>query len=150
MKLGASAMDRDEIIMNFSVPPSAEDLEVMARDALNALPEELLECCDGIAITVEDFPDDTVQHELEIENPYDLLALFRSGAQIAPGVTKKTANDADQILLFRRPLLDAWCETGEDLSALIRHVLIEEIGQNFDFSEDEIEEMAARHFQGML
>lgn len=79
-----------------------------------------------------------------------MLALYRSGSEIAPGVTRKTANDDDQLLIFRRPLLDAWCETQEDLNTLIRQVMIEEIAQNFDFSEDEIEEMAARHFQGVL
>ena len=143
-------MERDQIIMSFSVPPSAEDLEVIAKGVLETLPEELLEFCEGMAVQVEDFPDEAIQQELDLDDPYDLLALYRSGSEIAPGVTKKTANDDDQLLIFRRPLLDAWCETQEDLNALIRQVMIEEIGQNFDFSEEEIEEMAARHFQGVL
>ncbi len=143
-------MERDQIIMSFSVPPSADDLEVIAKNVLGTLPEELLEFCEGMAIQVEDFPDEAIQQELDLEDPYDLLALYRSGSEIAPGVTKKTANDDDQLLIFRRPLLDAWCETHEDLNALLRQVMIEEIGQNFDFSEDEIEEMAARHYQGVL
>lgn len=143
-------MERDQIIMSFSAPPSAEDIEVLAKGVLGTLPEELLEFCDGMAISVEDFPDEAIQQEFDLDDPYDLLALYRSGSEIAPGVTKKTANDDDQLLIFRRPLLDVWCETYEDLSILIRHVMIEELGQNFDFSEDEIEEMASRHFSGVL
>jgi predicted Zn-dependent protease with MMP-like domain len=143
-------MEREDIIMNFSAPPSIDDLGVMARNALQSLPDELIEACDGMAIKVEDFPDDTIQHDLDLEGPYELLALYRSGSQIAPGVTKKTANDDDILLIFRRPLLDAWCETGEDINALIRQVMIEEIGQNFDFSEEDIEEMAARHYQEVV
>jgi predicted Zn-dependent protease with MMP-like domain len=99
---------------------------------------------------VEDFPDEAVQHDLDLDDPYELLALYRSGSQIAPGVTKKTANDDDILMIFRRPLLDAWCESGEDLGTLIRHVMIGELGQNFDFSEEDIEEMISRHFQGIL
>lgn len=143
-------MDPQRIIMNFSMPPSAEDLEVIARDVLENLPEEILELCEELTIEVEDFPNETVEAEMELEDPYDLLALYRSGKQISPGVQKKVANDDDVLLLYRRPILDMWCETGEDISQIIREVMIEELGNNFEFSEDEIEEMARRHYQGML
>jgi predicted Zn-dependent protease with MMP-like domain len=43
-----------------------------------------------------------------------------------------------------------WCETGEDLNLLVRQALIEELAHNFEFSEDEIDDMARRHYQGML
>ncbi len=39
------------------------------------------------------------------------------------------------IFLYRRPILDYWCETGEDLSHVIRHVLIHEIGPHFGLSD---------------
>ncbi len=143
-------MDQQRIIMNFSVPPSADDLEVIAREALDNLPEEILELCEELAIEVEDFPDETVEAEMELDDPYDLLALYRSGKQIAPGVQKKVANDDDVLILYRRPILDMWCETGEDLSHIVREIMIEELGNNFEFSEDEIEEMARRHYQGRL
>ncbi len=54
------------------------------------------------------------------------------------------------LFLYRRPILDLWCHTQDDLTNLIREVMIEELASNFDFSESEIEEMAARHHQGML
>jgi predicted Zn-dependent protease with MMP-like domain len=143
-------MERDQIIMSFSVPPSLDDVEVMAKAILATLPEEFSEHIENIAIRVEDFADEAIQQEMDVEDPYELLALYRSGSQIAPGVTKKSANDDDVLIIFRRPLLDAWCEVCDDLSALMRQVMIEELGQNFDFSDEEIEEMAARHYQGML
>ena len=90
------------------------------------------------------------EQELELEDPYDLLALFKSGREISPGIEKKTANDDDVLILFRRPILDMWCENGDDLTMLLRHVMIEEIAKNFDFSDDEIDELAERHFQGMF
>lgn len=143
-------MERDQIIMNFNLPPSAEDIEVIAASALESLPEQLMELCEGLAVKVEDFPDDTIQHDLELDSPYDLLALYKSGSQISPGVTKKTANDDDILIVYRRPLLDAWCESGEDIGILLRQVMIEEIAANFDFAEDDIENMINRHLEGMV
>ena len=138
------------IIMNFSAPPSTDDLETIAKELLAALPEELAECCETLAIEVEDFPDDATVAEMELDDPYELVALDRSGKEISPGVERKVANDDDVLVLYRRPILDLWCEMHEDLTSLIREVMIEELAQNFDFSEDEIEEMTARHHQGML
>ena len=45
----------------------------------------------------------------------------------------------DMIFLYRRPILDYWCETGQDLRAVVRHVLIHEIGHHFGFSDDDME-----------
>ena len=143
-------MDQQRIIMNFSYPPTAEDLEAIAEAAIDNLPEELMEFCDGLAIHIEDIADEALENDLDLEDPFDLVALYRSGGQIAPGVERKVANDEDILILFRRPLLDIWCETCDDLSAIVRQVMIEELGQNFDFSEDEIDEMTQRHYQGML
>ena len=49
----------------------------------------------------------------------------------------------DMIFLYRRPLLDYWCETEEDLSHLVRHVLIHEIGHHFGLSDDDMERIEA-------
>ena len=143
-------MEQHKIIMNFSAPPSTDDVETIAKEILASLPEEILEYCDTLALQVEDFADDATQAEMEIDDPYELVALYRSGKEISRGVQRKASNDDDVLILYRRPILDLWCDTQEDLTNLIREVMIEELGQNFEFSEDEIEEMAARHHQGMF
>lgn len=139
-----------QIIMNFSVPPSADDLSVIANEQLQNLPDELLEFCDELAIQIEEMPDEAIEADLELEDPYELLVLYKAGKEVAPGVEKKAANDDDVLVLYRRPILDAWCETGEDLTQIIRESIIEEVGSHFDFSDEEIEEMTERHYQGML
>jgi predicted Zn-dependent protease with MMP-like domain len=136
--------------MSFSAPPSTEDLEAIAKSVLENLPEEILELSEDIAVRIEEIADETIESELDLEDPFELVCMFRSGSEISPGVMKKVANDEDILILFRRPLLDLWCETSEDLNVLMRQVIIEELGQNFDFSEDEITEMTARHYQGMF
>lgn len=148
--VGSSIMNRQQIVMNFSLPPGVDDIEVIARECLAALPEELSGLCEELVIRVEELADSALETEMELDDPFELIALYRSGGHVSPGVEKKVANDDDILLIFRRPLLDMWCETGEDLNALVRQVMIEELAQNFEFSDDEIDEMTRRHYQGML
>lgn len=143
-------MNDHRIIMNFTVPPSADDIEVIANEILDTLPEELLEFCDALTIEIEDLPDETLEIELELDDPFELMALYKNGKQLSPGVESKVANDDDVLVLYRRAILDAWCESGEDITQIVRDVMIEELGNNFEFSDDEIEEMSRRHYQGML
>ncbi len=143
-------MDCQRIIMNFTVPPSMEDIEDLASSALENLPEEILGRCDELGILIEDSVDETTLDDLDLDDPFDLLALYKNGKEISPGVERKVANDEDVLVIFRRPLLDMWCETQEDLPGLIRQVMIEELGRYFEFSDDDIEDMADRHYQGML
>jgi predicted Zn-dependent protease with MMP-like domain len=143
-------MDQQQIIMNFTVPPGVDDLEVIAESALENMPEELLEFCEDIAIQIEEVADEALEDEFDLDDPFELVALFRKGSQISPGIESKVANDDDVIILFRRPLLDIWCESGEDLNDVMRQAMIEELGTHFDFSDEEIDEMTQRHYQGML
>ena len=139
-----------QIIMSFSVPPSADDLLVIANEQLDLLPEELIEAFEELVIQMEEWPDEAIEVDLDLDDPFDLLALYKSAKELSPGVEKKTANDNDVLILNRRPILDSWCESGDDLTQIVRDVMIEEIANNFDFSEDDIEEMSQRHYQGML
>lgn len=146
----AKAASRHEIIMNFSTPPSVDDVAVMARQILEALPDELSAKCEELILEIEEFPDDAIQQDMDLSSPYELLALFRSGKEIVPGVQKKIANGEDKIIIYRRPILDLWCETGEDLAALLREIMIEEIARGFEFSDDDVQDMLRRHHQGLL
>ena len=143
-------MDRQQIIMTFTIPPSNEDIKIIAEESLDTLPEEILELCETPVIHVEEFPDESIEDEFDLEDSYDLLCLFRKGSEISPGVESKIANDDDVIILYRRPLLDYWCESEDNLNDVIRQTIIEELAQNFDFSDDEIDEMTQRHYQGLL
>ncbi len=146
----AKALSRHEIIMNFTTSPSLDDLTVMARQILESLPDELSASCEELGLQVEEFPDEGIEEEMDLETPYELLALFRSGKEIAPGVQKKVANEEDVLLIFRRPILDLWCETGDDLTSLVREVVIEEIARGLEFSEDDIKEMVLRAHQNAI
>ena len=143
-------MDCQQIIMNFTVPPSVDDIEALAKVVVEGLPDELSRECEELVVSVEDIADETTVNDLDLDDAFDLPALYKSAKEIAPGIERKVANDDDVLVLYRRAVLDIWCDTGEDFQSLIRQVIIEELGRFFEFSDDDIEDMNSRHYQGML
>ncbi len=143
-------MDCNQIIMNYTTAPNLEDLEVIAQSVFETLSEELAEYCEEMVLVVEEMADEVIESELDLDDPFDLLALYKSGKEISPGVERKNAEDDDCLTLFRRPILDMWCESYEDISSVIRQIMIEELGRCFDFPDNDIDEMVKRHYQGVL
>lgn len=143
-------MSNQQIIMNFSVAPSLEDLEIMVGNVFEQIPSELEDYIENLSIVIEEFPDELTENELELEDPFDLLALYKNGKEISPGIMKKMANDDDVLMIYRRPVLDMWCDTGDDLFGVLHSVIVEELGRVFEFSDDDIDDMSKRHHQGML
>jgi predicted Zn-dependent protease with MMP-like domain len=126
----------------FRAPPSLEDLEAIAEAAYAGIPRELTRNVDNVVIRVVDFPDDETLDEMGCETPFDLLGLYR-GVDLSRKSTFDVVTNLDMVFLYRRPLLDYWCETGEDLTHLVRHVLIHEIGHHFGLSDDDMERIEA-------
>ncbi len=116
-------------------PPSLDDIEALARAALAGLPAMFRRQVAGVPIHVTEFPDEETERDMELESPFDLLGLYR-GVSLDRKSVHDVAHDLDMIFLYRRPLLDYWCETGEDLAHLVRHVLIHEIGHHLGLSDD--------------
>jgi predicted Zn-dependent protease with MMP-like domain len=121
-----------------SLPPSLGDLEALAERALATIPEELKRHLGRVVIRVEEFPDAETEQDMELDSPFDILGLYR-GVALPRKSLSDTRADPDMVFLYRRPILDYWCETGEDLYDLVRHVLIHEIGHHFGFSDADME-----------
>lgn len=126
----------------FAAPPSLEDLTVIADRALESLPPALSALVEGVAIHVVDFPDEETMREMACDSPFDLLGLY-SGVPFGEADGAPLRMDVDRIFLYRRPILDYWCDTGEDLPHLVAHVLIHEIGHHFGFSDADMEALEA-------
>jgi len=136
----------DDDIPAFGAPPSIEDLIVLAEEGFERVPARLRAMVRGVAIQVVDFPDDETLDEMEIESPYDLLGLY-TGTPFGQK-TLAVATRPDMIFLYRRPILDYWCDTGEDLGHVVRHVLIHEIGHHFGFSDADMEALEQEADEG--
>ena len=124
---------------DFATPPSLADLEAIALEERDLLPEPFRSMVAHVPVLIEDFCEDAeLLAELGIESPWDLSGLYEGTAE-PHKTTGHVAQDTDRIFLFRRPLLDEWCEAGIDLRRLVRHVLVHEIGHHFGFSDDDMD-----------
>lgn len=124
------------------LPPTLADMDEMARTALETLPPVLKQFTDGVVIQIEDFPDEEICEEMDLESPFDILGLYQGVALDEKGMDV-SGSLPDMVFLYRRPILDYWCETGEDLLHVVRHVLIHEIGHHFGFTDDDMEAIEA-------
>ena len=122
---------------DFGTPPSLAEMEAMAYQEFEHIPEELRSRCVGVAIRVEDFARDDILADMEIESPFDLMGLYQ-GIPLTQQSTFDIRHQPDIIFLYRRAILDYWCEGTDELRAVVRHVLIHEIGHHFGFSDDDM------------
>ncbi|ORE94876.1 metallopeptidase family protein [Aurantimonas sp. 22II-16-19i] len=119
---------------------SLGDIEAMAIAAYADLPQEFRSLCGEIRFIVADFPEEDVIEEMELETEFDILGLFE-GRPIGDLGVPVTGEMTNRILLYRRPILDFWAENDETLEAIVRHVLIHEIGHHFGLSDADMEDL---------
>jgi predicted Zn-dependent protease with MMP-like domain len=122
-----------------SPAPSLDDIAALAEAAFADLPAPFRAACGRVVFRVADFADEDVLDELGIEDPFDLTGLC-SGAPVASDLGTNPALMPSEVWLYRRPILDEWAGDGSvTLEALVRHVLIHEIGHHLGLSDDDIE-----------
>lgn len=119
-------------------PPDLAELEGLAERALDAIPERFRRHLVDVSIVVEERADDETLREMDIESPWDLSGLYR-GTPLPERSVEDVARQPAQVFLYREAILLEWVETGEDLYALVRNVLVHEVAHHFGFSDEEIE-----------
>ncbi len=126
--------------------PTSEDIDTIAQAVFAELPASFRRLCEGLVIQVVDFPDDETLDEMGAESEFDLLGLFRGRGLAQRGAVEETGELPNMIWLYRRPLLDFWCEGEDSLGEVVTHVLVHEIGHHFGLSDADIEaiEQSAR------
>ena len=119
--------------------PTLDDIDALAEAAFARLPNSFRKRCEGLVIRVVDFPDDETLDEMGAESEFDLLGLFRGRGLAHRGAVEETGELPNMIFLYRRPLLDFWCEGEDTLAAVVTHVLVHEIGHHFGLSDADME-----------
>ncbi|KQS55162.1 hypothetical protein ASG17_03440 [Brevundimonas sp. Leaf363] len=124
--------------MTDPIAPSLDDFARLAREAFDALPPEFRSAAGEVVLRIDDFADDETLDGLGIEDPFELSGLYH-GVDIGRRDSLGPAAEPSRIFLYRRPILDEWCERGNvGLAELIAHVLIHEIGHHFGLDDDQI------------
>jgi predicted Zn-dependent protease with MMP-like domain len=118
--------------------PSLDEIEAIARAEFARLPAGFRIQCEGIVFSVAEFPDEDIIDDLELQSAFELLGLFE-GATLAEREAGHGRPEPTMIFLYRRPILDYWAENSITLGAVVRHVLVHEIGHHFGLSDAEME-----------
>ena len=118
----------------FDTPPSADEIEAIARAALVGLPEPFASHLHDVVLQVDELA------ELEIDHPLDLTGVYE-GVPIGEKSVDAPSQLPDRIRLFRRAILDEWVEEGEEFEHLIRHILIHEAGHHFGLSDEAMHDL---------
>jgi predicted Zn-dependent protease with MMP-like domain len=122
--------------------PSLAEVETLAIEAFERLPDGFRRLCEGLIIHVEDFPTEEVLDDLRIESEFDLLGLFQ-GVGLPFRSESAPPSMPNMVWLYRRPILDYWAEHDETLGSVITHVLVHEIGHHFGLSDADMEAIEA-------
>lgn len=131
-------MQSQTIMMGYTTPPSIEEIITIAEEIIDELPEGIEKYIGKLLVEVEDFPDDYIMEELDLDSPYDVYGVYQTSGPKALNRTSSNKNQ-DVLYLYRRPILDAWCESQDDFGLLLSRIILQEIGYHFGFSDDEIE-----------
>jgi predicted Zn-dependent protease with MMP-like domain len=123
--------------------PSLDEIERMADEAYQQLPEQFRALCKDLVIRVTEYPTEEVLDSMGIESELDLLGLFQG-----VGLPFQSESNAGQmpnmVWLYRVPILLYWAEHDETLTSIVTHVLVHEIGHHFGLSDDDMAAIEAR------
>jgi predicted Zn-dependent protease with MMP-like domain len=132
-----------ETPMPSTLAPDAALLEQLGHACLARLPDPFRALVGDVVFLVDEFPDEQMCADLELDSPFDLLGLY-TGRPIGAKSVDDSGILPDTIHLFRRPILDTWIETGESLEAIVIHVMIHEVGHHFGLSDADMERIEAQ------
>jgi len=121
----------------FGSPPSAEEIETIARATLSALPEPFAASLGDVVLLVEDFADDETLDAMGIDDPFELSGLYE-GVPLTERSVEQSGTLPERIRLFRRAILDEWAGSDDTLEHLVAHILVHEVGHHFGLSDDDI------------
>ncbi len=114
--------------------PSLAELEALAGEVFKHLPKRFRDLAADVIIRVDDFPSEDVLDEMQADSEFDLLGLFQ-GVGLPFRSESAAVQMPNMVWLYRRPILDYWTEHDETLGAIVKHVLVHEIGHHFGLSD---------------
>ncbi len=118
-------------------PPTAAEMETMARATIRAMPGAFREHMTDVVVKIDEFASREQLDAVDIRSKWNLTGLYE-GRPVSEQSMWDSGDMPPVISLFRQPLIREWRETGVDFGDLVRHVVIHEAGHHFGFSDEEM------------
>jgi predicted Zn-dependent protease with MMP-like domain len=113
------------------VEMSRKDFEAAVEDALDMVPQELLDLMDNVVILVEDEPEG---------DDKDLLGLYDGTSLTDRGDGWGFGDLPDRIFIYRNPTLEV-CETEEQVRQEVAVTVVHEIAHHFGIDDERLHEL---------
>ena len=123
-----------------------QEFQRLVEAALDDIPPRFRQELKNIAIVVEDEPSADLLDEMEIEPPDSLYGLYQGTPLTERGWNYGNALP-DRVTLYQRTIEED-SEDAEDAVVCIAETLIHEIGHYFGMSEEQIEEIEDKYWNG--
>jgi len=118
-----------------------EAFEQLVADALDSMPEELMEPMENWQVVVEEWPgpQDLIAAGLSPKDKYALLGLYHG----VPATSRDTHYIAfpDKISLYKGPIEAYAGPDAQRIKDQVRRTLIHEIGHYWGFDEEQLDEL---------
>jgi predicted Zn-dependent protease with MMP-like domain len=121
------------------MPLSRSEFEELVARALRSLPRRFRERLQNVAVVVEDWPDAETLDEMEIEPPETLYGLYQ-GVSLDRRGSGYGGVLPDTITIFQGPIEED-CEDQNEMEALVRDVVVHEVGHYFGLDDARLEEL---------
>jgi predicted Zn-dependent protease with MMP-like domain len=118
----------------------------LVEDALREIPRRFRDEMKNVAVIVEDEPPPHVLAEMEIEPDDTLFGLYQGTPLPERGWSYGNALP-DRISIYQRPIEEA-CESDDEIREEVAATVIHEFGHYFGMTEEEIEEVEERWWNG--
>ena len=120
--------------------------ERLVADALETMPRRFRQAIRNVAVIVEDAPTSELLDEVGIDPPDTLFGLYE-GVPLPEREWSHSNDLPDRITLFQAPIEET-SQNDDEVVDTIGETVIHEFGHYFGLSEEEIEEIEERYWQG--
>ena len=122
------------------------EFERLVAEAVTLIPRQFRREIRNLALVVEDEPSPALLTEMEVDPPDSLYGLYQGTPLTERGWDFGNALP-DRITIFQRPIEED-CDDEDEIRAVIGETLIHEVGHYFGLSEEEIEEIEQKYWNG--
>jgi predicted Zn-dependent protease with MMP-like domain len=125
---------------------SRQEFTRLVEEALKEIPRRFRDEMKNVAVVVEDEPSADVLEEMEIEPGDSLFGLYQ-GIPLPERAWAHGNTLPDRISIYQRPIEES-CEDHEDIIVCVAETVIHEFGHYFGLSEEEIEAIEDKYWNG--